>query len=201
MEEYKLRQPVQKRAIQKRKQILEYGFKLICEKGYHNVDCIDIAKASNVSTGTVYQYFKNKRDIFLQGLQNYSDSLLFHLFNLNENIIKHGELFPFLKSAIDNTVNFHTMTQSTHEEILAMKHSDSEVNQIFQTFELKATDILVDILTSINPDIKNIHEKSHLIIGWIDSLCHELAYHKHSELNHEKMTELVINSIIYLLNN
>ncbi len=199
MDKSELRNPVQKRAIEKKKQILENGFNLICEKGYHNVDCIEIAKASNVSTGTVYQYFKDKRDIFLQGLKNYSESLLFPVLEYKDKIIKPDGLESFFRKAINSNLKIHTMSQSAHEEIMSMRHSDPEVNKIFQDFEIEATEVLVDILRNNHFDTKDINEKAHIIIGWIDNLCHELAYHKHSDLNYNKMTDIVINSIIQLL--
>ena len=35
----------------------------MCNKGYHNVSCVDIAKYAGVSTGLIYQYFTDKKDI------------------------------------------------------------------------------------------------------------------------------------------
>ena len=199
MKESELRAPVQKRAIAKKQNILECGFNLICEKGYHNVDCIEIAKASGVSTGTVYQYFKDKRDIFLQGLKNYSDSLLFPILEYKDKTIKPDGLKAFFKKMINNNISIHTMSQSTHEEIMAMRHSDPEVNKIFQDFELHATEVLVELLKSNHFETKDIYEKAHLIIGWMDNLCHELAYHKHPDLNYNHMTNIVIDSVCYIL--
>ena len=49
------RMPTQKRSIEKRNKIIEKGFELICEQGYHNISTPDIAKAANVSTGIIYQ--------------------------------------------------------------------------------------------------------------------------------------------------
>ena len=199
MDQSELRQPIQKRAIEKKQNILECGFKLICEKGYHNVDCIAIAKASNVSTGTVYQYFKDKRDIFLQGLKNYSDSILFPILEYKDKKIKANELSSLIKKIINNNVKVHNMSQSAHEEIMSMRHSDAEVKAIFQEFEIEATDVFVKILENNNFKIDNIYEKAHLIIAWMDNLCHEIVYHKHNNLDYNKMTELVIDSIIHLL--
>ena len=50
---------------------------------------------------------------------------------------------------------------------------------------------------NINPE--NINEKAHLIVSIIDNLCHELVYHKHENMNYDAMTDIVINTIIYLL--
>ena len=199
MEKSELRQPIQKRAIEKKQNILECGFNLMCEKGYYNVDCIEIAKASNVSTGTVYQYFKDKRDIFLQGLKNYSDSILFPILEYKDKKIKTNELSDFIRKIIKNNIKVHNLSKSAHEEIMSIRHSDPEVNEIFQEYELEATNVLVEILKNNNFDTDNLFEKSHLIIAWMDNLCHEVAYHKHKELNYEAMTNIVVDEIVNLI--
>ena len=199
MEHSELRQPIQKRAIAKKQKILECGFNLMCEKGYYNVDCIEIAKASNVSTGTVYQYFKDKRDIFLHGLRNYSDSILFPILEYKDKKIKTNELAVFFKKIINNNIKVHNLSKSAHEEIMSMRHIDSEVNEIFQEYEIEATNVLVEIFKNNNLETQNLKEKAHLIIAWMDNLCHEVAYHKHKELNYDDMTNIVINEIVHIL--
>ena len=37
MSEYEIREPVQKRSIEKKEKIIESGFELICEKGYYRL--------------------------------------------------------------------------------------------------------------------------------------------------------------------
>lgn len=199
MNQSELRNPIQKRAIEKKQKILENGFILICEKGYHNVDCAEIAKNCDVSTGTVYQYFTDKRDIFLQGLRNYSKLMLFPILEYKDKKLHYDDISNFIKKIIANAIKHHKMSQTAHEEIMSMKHSDPEVNKIFQEYELEATDVLVQILKSYDLKINDIYEKSHLIITWIDDLCHEIIYHKHDNLNYDKMIEIVINSIVGLL--
>ena len=199
MEKSELRQPVQKRAIEKKQSILECGFNLMCEKGYYNVDCIEIAKASNVSTGTVYQYFKDKRDIFLQGLKNYSDSMLFPILEFKDKKIQTNELSDFIRKIIKHNIKVHNLSKSAHEEIMSMRHSDPEVNEVFQEYELEATNVLAEIFKNSNFESDDLYEKSHLIIAWMDNLCHEVAYHKHKELNYEIMTNIVIDEIVNLL--
>jgi len=199
MSQSELRQPIQKRAIEKKKAILECGFNLMCEKGYYNVDCIEIAKASNVSTGTVYQYFKDKRDIFLQGLRNYSDSMLFPILEYKNKKIQSYELADFILKVIKNNIKVHNLSKSAHEEIMLMRHADSEVNEIFQEYEINATEVLIDILKKNNFDTSHLYEKSHLIIAWMDILCHEVAYHKHKEIDYNVMTDIVVDEIVHIL--
>ena len=67
-----VREPIQKRSIEKKEKIIKYGFDLICEKGYYNTNTAEIAKAAGVSTGIVYSYFNDKHDILLEGLKRYA---------------------------------------------------------------------------------------------------------------------------------
>ena len=39
------------------------------------------------------------------------------------------------------------------------------------------------------------------MMGLIDNLCHEIIYHKHSEMNYDTMTDLVISTINNLFKN
>ena len=54
-----IREPIQKRSIEKKEKIIKSGFELICKDGYHNTDTSKIAKKAGVSTGIIYQYFKD----------------------------------------------------------------------------------------------------------------------------------------------
>ncbi len=47
----------------RRAEILEAAVKCFIEKGFHNTTMQDIYKATNLSPGAVYNYFRNKEDI------------------------------------------------------------------------------------------------------------------------------------------
>ena len=72
-----IRNPKQKRAIKKKEKIIDEGFNLICENGYHNTNTLLIAKRAGVSTGIVYSYFTDKHDILLEGLKRFANSIFY----------------------------------------------------------------------------------------------------------------------------
>ena len=45
----------------------------------------------------------------------------------------------------------------------------------------------------------NLKERVHIVIGIIDNLCHEIVYHKHNKLDYDVMTDLVVDSIVDIL--
>ena len=61
--EKSIRQPKQQRSIDKKERIIKAAYELFSENGYHGTVTSDIAKRAGVSTGIVYGYFADKRDI------------------------------------------------------------------------------------------------------------------------------------------
>lgn len=192
--------PTQKRSIEKRNKIIEKGFELICEKGYHNISTPDIAEASGVSTGIIYQYFTDKKEIFLEGIRNYSNNIMFPMMSLLEKEnVKIDNLEKLLKKMINSFVKNHTISKKAHEELMAMSHLDNEVANIFKETEFELTNIIVRVLEYNNIKIKNSTEKIHIAVGLIENLCHEVVYHKHHKINYEIMEDEVIKIVVNLL--
>ena len=194
------RMPTQKRSIEKRNRIIEKGFELMCEKGYYNVSTPDIAEAAEVSTGIIYQYFNDKKDIFIEGVKNYSNSIMFpmHLVLENEDL-KIDNIETVVKRMIEAYIKSHTISKKAHEELMAMSHLDEDVSNIFKNSELELTNKIVSIIKNNNIKIKNPIEKIHIAIGIIENLCHELVYHKHKDLNYNVMQDEVIKIITNIL--
>ena len=79
------RMPVQKRSVEKRERIIRNGFELMCNNGYFNTTTSDIAKYVGVSTGIIYQYFNDKKEIFIEGFSKYSDDIMFPILDILKN--------------------------------------------------------------------------------------------------------------------
>ena len=194
-----IRKPVQKRSIETKEKIIEAGFNLICEKGYYNTNTAEIAKSAGVSTGIVYQYFRDKHDILIEGIQKFSKDIFYPMLNIEHEKITKNELRNILKNMINKFIKKHKLSQSAHEEITAMTHSDKEIADFFQKNEIYMTKTIANLLIENDFNKENLLEKVHIALNLIDNLCHEIVYHKHEELNYDIMTENVIDLIVDLL--
>lgn len=92
-----------KKLVEKRQQqISDAALKLFAEKGYHNTTVRDIARLSNISTGSIYDYVKNKEDILFLVSKNF-------FVNLDKGVKKalHGLEDPLmkLKATIEATLS------------------------------------------------------------------------------------------------
>lgn len=199
MSENEIREPIQKRSIEKKEKIIQAGFELICDKGYYNTNTAEIAKSAGVSTGIVYQYFKDKHDIFIEGLKKYANDIFYPMINIPTKTFEKNNLDKLFEEMINSFIKTHKLSESAHEEIFSMVHSDAEVAELFHESEMKTTIALTNILIQNGLEKTNLKEKVHIAIGIIDNLCHEIVYHQHNNLNYDIMKEVVIKSIINLL--
>ena len=196
-----IREPKQKRSIEKKRKIIEAGFKLMCEKGYHNTNSVEIGKAAGVSTGIIYNYFTDKKDIFIAAIQDYANNLTSPMFEKISTLKEPIDLTNLLNQFIDIFIQSHCILKSTHEEITAMAHSDKDVANLFYQFEIDTTNTLIDLMKQKGITPTNPREKVHISIGLIENLCHERAYHKHDSMDYVLMTDEVINLVISMLTN
>ena len=192
-----IREPIQKRSIEKKEKIIKAGFELICEKGYYNTNTAEIAKAAGVSTGIIYQYFKDNHDILVEGIKRYASDIFYPMLNVTSDIkIDKNNLDSILRNMINTFIENHKLSQIAHEEIMSMTHSDKEIAEFFQENEMAMTKNISRILLDNGFDSKNLDEKVHIAIHLIDDLCHEIVYHKHKDLNYDVMIDLVIENIL-----
>ena len=195
-----IRTPVQKRSIEKKDKIIEAGFNLICKKGYYNTNTAEIAKEAGVSTGIVYQYFRDKHDILIEGIKRYATDIFYPMLHVTSNHkIQKENLDVILKEMINRFIENHKLSEIAHEEIITMTHSDKEIAQFFHEHEMYMAKNITHILIQNGFTTSNLDEKVHIAINLIDDLCHEIVYHKHHELNYNIMIDIVVNTIKHLL--
>ena len=201
MADNEVREPIQKRSIETKDKIIKAGFDLICNEGYYKTNTAIIAKKAGVSTGIVYQYFKDKRDIFLAGLEKYADSIFYPMLNKPDFSFDKSNLSNLIKKMIKKYISNHKLSLTAHEEITSMIHSDKDVAFYFYKREMDMTNTISNILINNSFEIEHMEEKVHIIVGLVDNLCHEIVYHKHSELDYNTMTDIITNEIVNLLTN
>ena len=195
-----VRIPTQKRGIDKKNKIIEDGFKIICENGYYNITTNDIAHEAGVSVGIIYQYFNDKKEIFIDGIKNYSKKILFPMSDiLDSTKFDSNNLKELLSKMIDDFVRAHTISKKAHQEIVSLEHIDGDIEKIFLDLELDTTNKICSLLRNNGIDSSNLEEKIHICYNLVDNYYHEVVYHKHKNLDYKIMKETVIEIILDLI--
>ena len=193
-----IREPKQERSIEKKQKIVQAGYDLFSEKGYYNTNTAEIAKRANVSTGIVYGYFKDKRDILLNILETYIEKISSPVFTILQNVsspVCYEELLPII---LDKTICAHRINSKIHEALHSMTHTDEEVARRFTDLEDKLTLDIEKVLRDLGENIPDLREKIHLAICIIQSFSHETIYDEHAYIDYPKMKDIVLKTLVDL---
>jgi AcrR family transcriptional regulator len=201
MSENEIREPIQKRSIEKKDKIIKAGFDLICEKGYYNTNTAEIAKRAGVSTGIVYGYFQDKRDILICVLEIYINKVfdpILKTFDKLKAPVNYNELIPFV---IDLTIKTHKKHAKMHEVLHSLASTDEAVNSQFIALEDSITVKISERLSALNVKVENSMEKIHFAMDIIQSFSHEYVFDKHEYIDYFVMRDMVTKTVVNLFQN
>lgn len=193
-----IRIPTQQRAIDKKNRIIEAGYKLFAQKGYFSTNTSEIAKLAGVSTGIVYGYFKDKRDVLLEVLDVYIDNAFHPIFEIFDNLTKPLDFEQMVSKIVDQAVKIHRYNSQIHAALHALTATDPTVNERFLDLEGQITKKLVEQLVNLGYDQPFLTEKVHIAIEVVQSFAHECVYDQHSYIDYKAMQNIVIQTILRL---
>ncbi len=191
-----VREPSQKRSIEKKNKIIQAGYELFSEVGYYGTNTAEIAKRAGVSTGIVYGYFQDKRDILICVLEVYIEKAFDPLIKMFDKLsapIKFNDLVPKIINAVIKT---HKQNKKMHEALHSMASTDEAVNSEFIALEDSITVKLAEQLKKLGVSIENPMEKIHFAMDIIQSFSHEYVFDKHEYIDYDVMREMVVTTII-----
>lgn len=186
-----IRVPQQERSIEKKNKIIQAGYELFSEVGYYGTNTAEIAKRAGVSTGIVYGYFQDKRDILICVLEIYIDKVYKPLTKIMESASQPVNLSRLAFAVIDKTIELHEQNAKLHNTLHSLATTDEAVNAQFISLENKITEQMSNQLVKLGFKSENITEKVHLAMNIVQSFAHETVFDRHSYIDYAKMKELV----------
>ena len=190
--------PVQRRSIERKQKILSSGFKLFCEHGYYKTNTIEIAKHAGVSTGSVYSYFKDKREIYIAAFDSYLEEISGRLFEE----LEQSQTLP-LPDFVENwvTVYLELYADSGHAlaQLRMMILEDEEINRHFSDLENEYFMKLIRLLNKNGVERADLMETIYTCCILIDALRQEQSSFSHIGLNFFIFKEQVTSTILQLL--
>ncbi len=192
------RNPQQQRAIDKKNRIITAGYQLFADKGYFNTNTAEIAKLAGVSTGIVYGYFHDKRDILIEVLDIYIEHVYQPILDILDKVtapIDFGTLIPML---MDAAVQTHQNNAAIHEALHSLTHVDASVADKFMLLEDDITRRIAALLSRAGYQDDFVMEKVHLAMENVQSYAHECVYDKHNYIRYDVMRQLQIDALLRL---
>lgn len=190
-----IRNPRQQRSIDKKNRIIHAGYELFAEKGYFNTNTAEIAKKAGVSTGIVYGYFHDKRDILVEVVDIYTEQNYEFIFQLVGGLTAPIDFENLLGHIADKVVSIHKQNSAIHEALYSMSAYDEIVNGRFMQFELSITECICKKLIGLGYNADDLTERVHMAMELVQSYAHECVYDEHKYINYDRMRSLIIKSL------
>ncbi|MDF2922517.1 MAG: transcriptional regulator [Paenibacillaceae bacterium] len=193
-----VREPKQKRSVEKKNRIIQAGFALFTDKGYHNTNTMEIAQSAGVSVGTVYSYFGDKKAIFMAALHVYCEVIMNSVYHALREIQSPIQYREVVDRIISLSMETHSATRAAHDEMMSMTYQDEDVRQLMKEFEEKSVLQLAELLRSWGLELAHPHEKIHLAFNLIEVYCHEAVYHRHDFIDYDVLKRDVVSMVVSL---
>jgi AcrR family transcriptional regulator len=200
MTKQELREPKQKRAIEKKQNIIRASYKLFSDKGYYKTNTVEIALEAGISTGIVYSYFQDKKDILIEVDKFYISSLSEQFEPLLCAPINKKSLPLMIKNFIDISISSHTMNVEAHNEFLALSLLEKDIFTLFNDFENSVLSKLYILLVAAGFSKTNLLEKVSISYGIVEQVCHNYIQQKQTQEELDITKSLAIHVIVTLLN-
>lgn len=191
--------PIQKRSIEKRNKIISAGFSLFCKKGYYKTNTTEIAKKAGVSTGALYSYFADKRQIFIEAFRQYLDTISAELLHNLTSTKCPFNLSLFVENWISKYVYLYSQSGRVLVQLRLVIADDAEINQYFSELENTYFSNIANILKKNGIECDNLFEKVYIACVLIDSLRQEKNSFSHKGLDYDVLKIQIKESIINML--
>lgn len=195
-----IREPKQKRSKEKKRRIIEASYKLFREKGYYKTNTMEIAEEAGVSTGIVYSYFQDKKDILFEVIRLYISLLTEQFQPLLSMPICMDDVPFMIERFIDISIASHTSNVAAHDEFLALSLLEKDIMTSFDDFEDSVLSKVYDILVAAGVPRANLIEKMRISYGIVEQVCHDYIQQKYTRDEFETTKSLAVKIIVMLLN-
>lgn len=185
-----VRIPQQSRSVEKKNKIIQAGFELFCEQGYYATTTTHICQRAGISTGALYSYFKDKKDIFIAAFQDFLEGAYFN--QLLQSLACPSEAFQidaFLDRCIDVLTDIYRRSYTPLMELSNMQLEDRELMGRFSRFEDAFMGAVVEALQSHHIQTEHLSEKYYLVYILMEALAQERAFHNHGAVHYDNLKE------------
>ena len=193
-----IREPQQERSIETKNKIIEAGYALFSEVGYYGTNTAEIAKRAGVSTGIVYGYFQDKRDILISVLGTYIRDVFQPFLRLFDKLHLPVDFSEIVPKVLDEAIKAHKKNRKIHEALHAVASTDETVNNEFIALEDAITLQFSERLQKLGVNMENSLEKIHFAMDIVQSFSHEYIYDKHEYIDYAVMRKIVTETLVAL---
>jgi len=181
--------------------IVRSAIDLFSQRGYHNTQVMDVVRAANISAGTFYNYFKDKRELYERITRENFDAFRLSLLEIRRpvNIWDRREQRDKLHASFSALFDF---VKANPQLLTIMLRGGYGVDESFDiitwgSFSTFADDLAEDIQAWLDEGIIekiNPHLFGHAVVGMAMQIIHSFQFDKRFERD-EAIDYLITSSL------
>lgn len=192
-----IRTPRQQRGINTKNKIIKAAFKLFAQKGIHGTNSKEIAEKAEVSIGSFYSYFKNKKTLLLEMLEDYLENHYKRIWQALSSIDINNLEKDSLKQLIQSSIKAYDIAPEFHCQTHALRYSDADIKRIYDRERKREVDQIQFIFE------KNIHNfastndthaAAMVIHNSVESVAHTIKFFG-TDIKEEQMIDSLVDMI------
>lgn len=192
--------PIRKKAVATRQKLLEATFEQIALHGYHNITVDKIANAADVSTGTAYRYFKNKKEMLIAAIEYYYGNIQEFSNTPDNTLAAFDNLEDMLSYTLEQFYRIHKKYYEIHEELESLRHIDPEIKAVYNKITQQAVNGLMKKCPDSIAALPNLKERLYACIGILENFAHtQMEEEVPCTLNLEELKNLSLHAVISIL--
>lgn len=193
------RVPTQKRSIEKKQRIKDAALKLMSEKGYFATSSNEIAREAGVSIGTFYSYFKDKKELYAELVDDIYTAVLTPI-NLNElpDDLSIEETVQLYVTAVFRGHEYQTAFQ---REISSLSEQSDEFRAIEMVHKSNILHVFSEALRAYWEELKpqDLETSTYIILTTVEAVIHDTLFHnggKNKEAVIRELTAMIVNYLV-----
>jgi len=194
------RTPTQKRSIEKKQRIKDAAFELMAQNGYHNTSSNEIAKKADVSIGTFYSYFKDKKELYAELVGDIYSYVINETSSAMNNIPDDTDDRALAELAIAMLLKSHYYKKDFQKEIASLSCQSEEFRAIEEQYKSHVPDFFLGMIKKCGTElrIKDIDLSTRIILTTVESVIHETVFNGDGSQDDKVVKELADLVLRYL---
>ena len=164
-----VRIPKQKRSIETKQKLKEAALQQITEIGYHQATTNSIAEAAGVNIGTLYAYYRDKKMVMLELLEEFQQVYYDRAFD-SANQPEFATPLDSIRHDITKALNAFEGYEALFRESYTLQCMDKEVEAILRKYEGIEIQGIKEKLAKDWPNVKNRDQAALMVHSTIASM-------------------------------
>ena len=186
------RTPTQKRSIEKKQRIKDAAFELMAEKGYHNTSSNEIARKADLSIGTFYSYFKDKKELYKELVGDIYEYVLSSTGSSMDKIPEDMDPRAMTELIIGSILKSHYYKKDFQKEIASLSCQSEEFRMIEDQYRSHVPEFFLNIIndSGMRLRIKDPSLSANIVLTLVESVIHETVFNGDSSKDEQVVKEL-----------